>query len=97
MVPTFYIAGSLDTTVPPNFVKARYQDTSKAPAWYGENTNQSHIGFARNPSVQYYTRAWVYTQLLNDSGTARGSFYGPDWTFQNASTWRNQLKNNSEQ
>lgn len=96
LVPTFYIAGSLDTTIPPGFVKARYQDTSKAPAWYGENIHQSHIGFARNPSVQYYTRAWVYTQLFGDSGTARGSFYGPDWTFRNASTWRDQLKNNIE-
>jgi fermentation-respiration switch protein FrsA (DUF1100 family) len=96
LVPTLYIAGSLDTTIPPNFVKDRYEDTSRASAWYGENTNQSHIGFARNPSVQYYTRAWVYTQLFGDSGTARGSFYGPDWTFKHASTWRDQLKNNSE-
>lgn len=96
LVPTFYIAGSLDTTIPPNLVKARFQDTNKAPAWYGENINQSHIGFARNSSVQYYTRAWVYTQLFSDTGTARGSFYGPDWTFKNASTWRDQLKNNSE-
>ena len=94
-VPTFYIAGSLDTTIPPNLVKARYQDARKATAWYGENTNQGHIGFARNPSVQYYTRAWVYTHLFSDSGTARGSFYGPDWTFKNASTWRDQLKNNN--
>lgn len=95
LVPTFYIAGSLDTTIPPNLVKARYQDARKATAWYGENTSQGHIGFARNPSVQYYTRAWVYTNLFSDSGTARGCFYGPDWTFKNASTWRDQLKNNS--
>ena len=94
LVPTFYISGSLDTTVPPHFVKAKYQEATKANAWYGENTNQRHIGFGGNISIQYYTRAWIYTHLFNDSGTARGCFYGPNWTFKNASTWRETLKNN---
>ena len=94
LVPTFYISGALDTTVPPNFVKARYQEATKANAWYGENTNQRHIGFGGNTSVQYYTRAWIYTHLFNDSGTARGCFYGPNWTFKNASGWGEKLKNN---
>lgn len=93
-VPTFFIAGSLDQTVYPDYVKARYQDATKAQAWYGEHADQGHTGFARNPSVQYFTRAWVYTQLLGDTGTARGSFYGPGWTFNNASTWKATLKNN---
>jgi dienelactone hydrolase len=95
LVPTFFISGALDTTVPPHFVKARYQEATKANAWYGENTNQSHTGFGRNTSIQYYTRAWVYTHLFNDSGTARGCFYGPDWTFKGASYWSDKLKNNS--
>jgi predicted esterase len=95
LVPTFYISGSLDKTVPPDFVKTRYQEATKANAWYGENTDQGHIGFARNTSIQYYTRAWVYTHLFNDSGTARECFYGPNWTFKNASTWSDKLKNNS--
>lgn len=95
LVPTFYISGSLDTTVPPDFVKARYREATKANAWYGEKTNQSHVGFTRNTDVQYYTRAWVYTHLFNDSGTARGCFYGPNWTFKNASGWSEKLKNNS--
>lgn len=94
LVPTFYIAGSLDQTVPPDFIKAKYQETTKANAWYGENTNQRHIGFGGNISIQYYTRAWIYTHLFNDSGTARGCFYGPNWIFKNASTWRETLKNN---
>jgi acetyl esterase/lipase len=94
-VPAFYISGSLDTTIPAKFVRANYEDATKATAWYGENTNQGHTGFARNPSVQYYTRAWVYTHLFGDSGSARGCFYGPDWTFKNASTWADQSKNNS--
>ena len=93
-VPAFYISGSLDQTVPPNFVKAKYQETTKANAWYGENTNQRHIGFGGNISIQYYTRAWIYTHLFNDSGTARGCFYGPNWTFKNASAWKDTLKNN---
>lgn len=92
-VPTFYISGSLDSTVTPEYVKARYLETAKAKAWYGENTTQSHIGFARNPSVQHFTRAWVYTHLLDDAGTARGCFYGPNWTFENAATWKETLRN----
>jgi len=95
VVPTFYISGSLDQTVPPHFVKARYEETTKTNAWYGENTNQRHIGFGSNASIQYYTRAWTYTHLFNDAGTARGCFYGPDWTFKNASAWNEKLKNNS--
>jgi len=95
LVPTFLISGSLDKTIPPHFVKARYQEATKANAWYGENTNQGHTGFARNAATQYYTRAWVYTHLLNDSGTAKGCFYGENWTFKNASTWSETLKNNS--
>jgi hypothetical protein len=94
LVPTFFISGSLDKTIPPHFVKAKYQETTKANAWYGENANQGHTGFVRNTAIQYYTRAWVYTHLLNDSRTARGCFYGPDWTFKNASTWNEILKNN---
>ena len=94
LVPSFYISGSLDTTVPPHFVKAKYQEATKANAWYGENNNQRHTGFAGNTSIQYYTRAWVYTHLFNDSGTARGCFYGPNWTFNNASAWKDTLKNN---
>ena len=93
-VPTFFISGALDKTMPPHLVKASYQEATKSKAWYGENTNQSHIGFGSNKSVQYYTRAWVYTHLLNDSGTARGCFYGPNWTFKNASDWNEKLKNN---
>lgn len=94
-VPTFYISGALDTAMPPDGVKATYQSTAKASAWYGEVANQRHIGFATNPSVQYFTRAWVYTHLFSDSGTARGCFYGPDWTLQNAPMWKEKLKNNS--
>ncbi len=94
-VPTFYISGSLDATVTPEYVKARYQETSKANAWYGENRNQGHIGFARNPSIQRVTRAWVYTHLLGDTGAARGCFYGPGWAFGNASEWREALKNDN--
>lgn len=90
-VPTFYIAGSLDTTVTSQYVRARYLETAKA--WFGENANQSHIGFARNPSVQYFTRAWVYAHLLDDAGSARGCFYGPSWTFENAATWKETLRN----
>jgi len=92
-VPTLYIAGSLDTTVTPQYVKARYLETVKAKAWYGENANQSHIGFARNPSVLYFTRAWVYAHLLDDAGSARGCFYGPSWTFESAVTWKETLRN----
>lgn len=92
-VPTFYIAGSLDATVTPQYVKARYLETAKAKAWYGESANQSHIGFARNPSVQYFTRAWVYAHLLGDAGSARGCFYGPSWTFENAVPWKETLRN----
>ena len=95
MVPTFFVAGSLDQSVYPDYVKARYQDAKKAHAWYGENAEQGHTGFARNPSVQYYTRAWVYTHLFDDTGTARECFYGPNWTFKEASTWKETLKNNS--
>jgi predicted peptidase len=94
-VPTFYISGSLDKVVPPDWAKARYQEATKAHAWYGENTSQSHIGFGSNTSIQYYTRAWVYTYLFNDLGTARGCFYGPNWTFKDASGWSVILKNNS--
>jgi len=94
LVPTFYVAGSLDSTVTPQYVKARYLETVKASAWYGENANQSHIGFARNPSVQYFTRAWVYAHLLDDAGSARGCFYGPGWSFENAATWKETLRNN---
>ena len=94
-VPAFFISGSLDGSVYPDAVKARYQQATKANAWYGENANQGHGGFGRNPSVQYYTRAWVYTQLFDDSGTARAAFYGPNWTFKDASTWKEVLKNNS--
>jgi hypothetical protein len=95
LVPTFFISGSLDKTIPPHLVKAGYQEATKANAWHGENTNQSHTGFTRNTDIQYYTRAWVYTHLLNDSGSARGCFYGPNWTFKDASTWSEKLKNNS--
>lgn len=95
LVPAFFISGSLDKTIPPHLVKAGYQEAIKANAWYGENTNQGHTGFARNTDIQYYTRAWAYTHLLNDSGSARGCFYGPNWTLKNASTWSDQLKNNS--
>ncbi|MDP1900162.1 MAG: hypothetical protein Q8K96_06880 [Rubrivivax sp.] len=95
LVPTFYVSGSLDNTVPPDFVRAKYQEATKANAWYGENINQSHVGFGRNPSVQYYARAWIYTHLFGDLGTARGSFYGPNWTFNNASGWSVKLKNNN--
>jgi dienelactone hydrolase len=94
LVPIFYISGSLDPTVPPQFVKARYQEATKANAWYGENTNQRHMGFGGNTSIQYYTRAWIYTHLFNDSGTARGCFYGPNWTLKDASGWSVKLKNN---
>jgi hypothetical protein len=93
-VPTFFISGALDKTVPPPLVKASYQEVTKSNAWYGENTNQSHIGFGSNKSIQYYTRAYLYTHLFNDSGTARGCFYGPNWTFKNASDWNEKLKNN---
>ena len=95
MVPTFFIAGSLDQTVYPDHVKARYQDARKAHAWYGESADQGHTGWARNPSVQYYTRAWVYTHLFDETGTARGCFYGPDWTLRKAAAWKETLKNNS--
>ncbi len=94
-IPTFFIAGSLDKTNTPDDVKAKYQQMTKANAWYGETEKQGHIGFGRNPSVQYVTRAWVYTQLFDDTGTAKGYFYGPNWTFKNASTWKETLKNNS--
>lgn len=94
-VPTFVISGSLDTTITPDDVRAKYQQMTKANAWYGEKEKQSHTGFATNPSIQYFTRAWVYTQLFDDSATARGCFYGPNWTFKNASTWKETLKNNS--
>ena len=93
-VPTFFISGALDKTVPPHLVKASYQEATKSNSWYGENTNQSHIGFGSNKSIQYYTRAWLYTHLFNDSGTARGCFYGPNWTFKNATDWNEKLKNN---
>jgi dienelactone hydrolase len=93
-VPTFFISGALDKTVPPHLVKASYQEVTKSNSWYGENTNQSHIGFGSNKSIQYYTRAWLYTHLFNDSGTAKGCFYGPNWTFKNASDWNEKLKNN---
>lgn len=95
LVPPFYISGSLDKAVPPDWVKTRYEETTKANAWYGENTSQGHAGFSRNTDIQYYTRAWVYTHLFNDAGTARGCFYGPNWTFKNASGWSVKLKNNS--
>ncbi len=95
LVPTFFISGSLDASVYPSAVKAKYLEATTTNAWYGENANQGHTGFARNPSVQYYTRAWVYTHLFDDSGTARGAFYGPNWTFKDAATWKETLKNNS--
>jgi len=95
LVPTFYITGSLDTTVLPDWVKALYQETTKANAWYGEKTSQGHRGMVGNTDIQYYIRAWLYTHLFNDSGTARKCFYGPNWIFKNASTWREKLKNNS--
>jgi len=94
-VPTFFIAGSLDNSETPAYVKARYQETTKANAWYGEASNQGHTGFVRNSTVQYFTRAWVYTHLFDDSGTARGCFYGPNWSLQNAPNWKEALKNNS--
>jgi len=93
-VPTFFISGALDKVVQPHYVKAHYQESTRSNAWYGENINQSHIGFGNNKSIQYYTRAWLYTHLFNDSGTARGCFYGPNWTFKNASDWNEKLKNN---
>jgi dienelactone hydrolase len=95
IVPTFFVSGSLDTIIYPSAVKAKYLEATKTNAWYGENANQGHAGFGRNPSVQHYTRAWVYTHLFDDSGTARGAFYGPNWTFKDASTWKETLKNNS--
>ena len=95
LVPTFFISGSLDASVYPNAVKAKYLEATKTNAWYGENANQGHTGFGKNPSVQHYTRAWVYTHLFDDSGTARGCFYGPSWTFKDASTWKETLKNNN--
>jgi dienelactone hydrolase len=95
LVPTFFIAGSLDQTVYPDYVKARFQDAKRAHAWYGESADQGHTGFARNLSIQYYTRGWVYTHLFDDTGTARECFYGPNWTFKKASTWKETLRNNS--
>lgn len=93
-VPTFYISGSLDTTVHPELVKAAYRDT-KANAWYAEREQQRHIGFAANPSIALFTRAWVYTQLFGDVGTARTCFYGPDWTLGKATGWKETLRNHS--
>jgi predicted esterase len=93
-VPTFYLSGSLDTTVPPELVKAAYRDT-KANAWYAEREQQRHIGFAANPAVALFTRAWVYTQLFGDAGTARKCFYGPDWTLGKATGWKETLRNHS--
>jgi pimeloyl-ACP methyl ester carboxylesterase len=95
LVPTFYISGSLDKTIPPDSVEAEYQEATKANAWYGEKTGQGHFRFTRNNDIKYYTRAWVYTHLFNDSGTARGCFYGPNWTFKNAPTWKVKRKNNN--
>ena len=92
LVPTYLMVGSLDSH---DSVKDIYQQVTKANAWYGELTNHGHGGFSKNAAIQYYTRAWVYTHLFDDSGTARGVFYGPNWTFKDASTWKETLKNNS--
>lgn len=93
-VPIFFVSGSLDDRQTPDEVKARYRETTKANAWYGEASSQGHTGFVRNSSVQYFTRAWVYAHLFDDSGTARGCFYGPSWSLQNAPNWTEALKNN---
>jgi predicted dienelactone hydrolase len=92
-VPTFYVAGSLDTTVNPALVKASYEQSTKAAAWYAESRNQRHIGFAANPFIQYFTRAWAYAQLFDDAGTARECFYGAGWTLRRAPNWNEALRN----
>jgi dienelactone hydrolase len=92
-VPTFFIAGALDGAVTPDDVKARFEQASKAPAWFGISENQGHTGFGTNSAVQYYTRAWVYTHLFDDAGAARRCFYGPGWTLEKAPGWKQALKN----
>lgn len=94
-VPTFFIAGALDGAVTPEEVKARYQQATKAQAWFGVSENQGHTGFGTNNPVQYFTRAWVYTQLFDDAGSARGCFYGPEWTLNRAPGWKETLKNSA--
>lgn len=69
--------------------------TLRANAWYAEREQQRHIGFAANPSIALFTRAWVYTQLFGDLGTARKCFYGPDWTLGKATGWKETLRNHS--
>jgi dienelactone hydrolase len=93
--PTFFIAGALDGAVPPADVKARYDLATKAPAWFAVSENQGHTGFARNSAVQYYTRAWLYAHLYDDAGSARACFYGPEWTLQRASGWKEAVKNSN--
>lgn len=92
-VPTFFIAGALDGAVTPDDVKARFEQASKAPAWFGISEKQGHTGFVTNSAVQYYTRAWVYTHLFDDAGAARRCFYGPEWTLKEAPGWKEALKN----
>jgi dienelactone hydrolase len=92
-VPAFFIAAALDGAVPPAEVKGRYELAIKAPAWFGVSENQGHTGYVTNSTVQYYTRAWVYTQLYDDTGSARNCFYGSEWTLQRAPGWSEALKN----
>jgi dienelactone hydrolase len=94
-VPTFFVAGALDGGVPSADVKARYEQATKAQAWFGSAENQGHTGFAANTAVQYFTRAWVYTQLFDDASSARACFYGPQWTLNGARGWKETLKNNA--
>lgn len=94
-VPTFFIAGALDGAVPPADVKTRFEQASKAPAWFGVSEKQGHTGFVTNNAVQYYTRAWVYTQLFDDAGSARRCFYGPEWTLKEAPGWKETLKSSA--
>jgi dienelactone hydrolase len=94
-VPTFFIAGALDGAVPPADVKAKFEQADKAQAWFGVSEKQGHTGFVTNDAVQYYTRAWVYAQLFDDSGSARRCFYGPEWTLKDAPGWKEALKNSA--
>lgn len=94
-VPTFFIAGALDGAVPPADVKPRFEQASKAQAWFGVSEKQGHTDFATNDAVQYSTRAWVYAQIFDDSGSARRCFYGPGWTLKEAAGWKEALKNNA--
>ncbi len=92
-VPTFFVAGALDGAVPADQVRARYLRATQAPAWFGVAENQGHTRFQANDAVRSITRAWVYTQLFDDQGSARDCFYGPGWTLNGAPGWKETLRN----